>query len=295
MATDASHSIPHLIRTIDEVRATVASERQRGRRIGLVPTMGALHAGHLSLVEISNQECDVTIATIFVNPKQFSPNEDLDKYPRTIERDLELLARLRVPFVFAPLEEQIYPAGFSTFVDPPSVALPMEGESRPHHFRGVATVVLKLFNLVQADVAYFGQKDYQQTLVIRRMVEDLGIPITIRTCPIIREQDGLAMSSRNCYLSPEERVQALAISRALRDARRLVDSGERDADKIRSTLRHVLEQAAISKIEYAQVVHQETLAELDHIEDSAIALIAVQVGKTRLIDNCLFEYELNSN
>jgi pantoate--beta-alanine ligase len=295
MATDASHPIPHLISTIDELRATVASERQRGRRIGLVPTMGALHAGHLSLIEISNQECDVTIATIFVNPKQFSPSEDLDKYPRTIERDLELLSRLRVPFVFAPKEEQIYPTGFSTFVEPPSVALPLEGELRPHHFSGVATVVLKLFNLVQADVAYFGQKDYQQTLVIRRMVEDLGIPITIRTCPIIREQDGLAMSSRNCYLSPEERVQALSISRALREARRLVDAGERDAGKIRSTLRHVLEQAEISKIEYAQVVDRETLEELDRIEDSAIALIAVQVGKTRLIDNCLFEYEVNSS
>ena len=295
MATDASHPIPHLISTIDELRATVASERQRGGRIGLVPTMGALHAGHLSLVEISNQECDVTIATIFVNPKQFSPHEDLDKYPRTIERDLELLSRLRVPFVFAPMEEEIYPAGFSTFVDPPSVALPLEGELRLHHFRGVATVVLKLFNLVQADVAYFGQKDYQQSLVIRRMVEDLGLPITIKICPIIREQDGLAMSSRNRYLSSAERLQALAISRALDDARQLVEAGERDANRLRNTLRQVLEQAAISKIEYVQIVHPETLDELDQIGDAAIALIAVQVGKTRLIDNCLFKYEENSN
>ena len=240
MAMDASHPLPRLIRTADELRAAVASERQLGKRIGLVPTMGALHEGHLSLVRISNQECDFTIATIFVNPKQFSPNEDLDKYPRTIERDLNLLSKLRVPFVFAPTEDQIYPAGFSTYVDPPSIALPMEGESRPHHFRGVVTVVLELFNLVQADVAYFGQKDYQQSLVIRRMVEDLGLPITIKICPIIREQDGLAMSSRNCYLSSEERVQALAISRALDDARQLVETGERDAHRLRNRLRRVL-------------------------------------------------------
>ncbi len=289
MVTDVSHPIPRLIHTVDELRAAVASERQLGKRIGLVPTMGALHDGHLSLVEISNQECDITIATIFVNPKQFSPNEDLDKYPRTIERDLKLLAHHRVSFVFAPTEDQIYPAGFSTFVDPPSVALPMEGKSRPHHFRGVATVVLKLFNLVQADVAYFGQKDYQQSLVIRRMVDDLALPITIRVCPIIREQDGMAMSSRNQYLSTEERGQAVAISRALNEARQLVEAGERDGDTLRTTLRRVLEQAEISKIEYVCIVHPETLDELDQIGDAAIALIAVQIGKTRLIDNCLFK------
>ncbi|MDP6554178.1 MAG: pantoate--beta-alanine ligase [Pirellulaceae bacterium] len=289
MATDASHPIPRLIRTVDELRAVVASERQLGNRIGLVPTMGALHEGHLSLAKISNQECDTTIVTIFINPQQFAPHEDLDKYPRTIERDLDLLAKLHVPFVFAPTEDQIYPPGFSTFVDPPSVALPMEGESRPHHFRGVATVVLKLFHLAPADAAYFGQKDYQQSLVIRRMVEDLGLLITIRICPIIRERDGLAMSSRNRYLSPEERVQALAISRALDTGRLLVEAGERDVDRLRNTLRSVLGQAGISQIDYVQVVHPETLDELDQIGDAAIALIAAHVGKTRLIDNCLFK------
>ena len=289
MATDASHPIPRLIRTVDELRAVVASERQLGNRIGLVPTMGALHEGHLSLAKISNQECNTTIVTIFINPQQFAPHEDLDKYPRTIERDLDLLAKLHVPFVFAPTEDQIYPPGFSTFVDPPSVALPMEGESRPHHFRGVATVVLKLFHLVPADAAYFGQKDYQQSLVIRRMVEDLGFPITIRICPIIRERDGLAMSSRNRYLSPEDRGQALAISRALDTGRLLVEAGERDVDRLRNTLRSVLGQAGISQIDYVQVVHPETLDELDQIGDAAIALIAAHVGKTRLIDNCLFK------
>ena len=277
------------VTTVDELRAVVASERQLGNRIGLVPTMGALHEGHLSLAKISNQECNTTIVTIFINPQQFAPHEDLDKYPRTIERDLDLLAKLHVPFVFAPTEDQIYPPGFSTFVDPPSVALPMEGESRPHHFRGVATVVLKLFHLVPADAAYFGQKDYQQSLVIRRMVEDLGFPITIRICPIIRERDGLAMSSRNRYLSPEERGQALAISRALDTGRLLVEAGERDVDRLRNTLRSVLGQAGISQIDYVQVVHPETLDELDQIGDAAIALIAAHVGKTRLIDNCLFK------
>lgn len=280
--------MPRLIRTVAELRAVVASERQLGKTIGLVPTMGALHEGHLSLVRNSNQECDTTIATIFVNPTQFAPHEDLDKYPRTIERDLELLATLHVPIVFAPSVDQIYPPGFSTFVDPPAVALPMEGESRPGHFRGVATVVLKLFNLTQPHVAYFGQKDYQQCLVVRRMVEDLGLPISINICPIIREPDGLAMSSRNRYLSPEERVQALAISQSLDTARQLAEAGERSADKLRDTIRGGLEQAGISRIDYVHVVHPETLVALDQIGKAAIGLIAAHVGKTRLIDNYLF-------
>lgn len=280
--------MPRLIRTVAELRAVVASERQLGKTIGLVPTMGALHEGHLSLVRNSNQECDTTIATIFVNPTQFAPHEDLDKYPRTIERDLGLLATLHVPIVFAPSVDQIYPPGFSTFVDPPAVALPMEGESRPGHFRGVATVVLKLFNLTQPHVAYFGQKDYQQCLVVRRMVEDLGLPISINICPIIREPDGLAMSSRNRYLSPEERVQALAISQSLDTARQLAEAGERSADKLRDTIRGGLEQAGISRIDYVHVVHPETLVALDQIGKAAIGLIAAHVGKTRLIDNYLF-------
>lgn len=288
MATKASEPMPRLIRTVAELRAVVASERQLGKTIGLVPTMGALHEGHLSLVRNSNQECDTTIATIFVNPTQFAPHEDLDKYPRTIERDLGLLATLHVPIVFAPSVDQIYPPGFSTFVDPPAVALPMEGESRPGHFRGVATVVLKLFNLTQPHVAYFGQKDYQQCLVVRRMVEDLGLPISINICPIIREPDGLAMSSRNRYLSPEERVQALAISQSLDTARQLAEAGERSADKLRDTIRGGLEQAGISRIDYVHVVHPETLVALDQIGKAAIGLIAAHVGKTRLIDNYLF-------
>lgn len=289
MATAASDPIPRLIHTAADLRVAVAGQRQLGKRIGVVPTMGALHEGHLSLVQKSNQECDTTIVTVFVNPTQFGPHEDLDKYPRTLDRDLELLAKLRVPFVFSPAEDEVYPPGFSTFVDPPAVAGPWEGKSRPGHFRGVATVVLKLFNLVQPDAAYFGQKDYQQCLVIRRMVEDLGLPIAITICPIVREPDGLAMSSRNRYLSAAERVQALAIGRALGTARALVEGGERGAAALRIAMRDDLERAGISRIDYAEVVHPETLLQLDRIEDAAIALIAAHIGSARLIDNCLLK------
>ncbi len=289
MALEEFQAAPRVIQTIDALRLFVTQQRQLGKRLGLVPTMGALHAGHLSLVKKSNEECDVTIVTIFVNPTQFAPHEDLDKYPRTLTQDLKLLAELHVSAVFVPSVEQIYPEDFSTFVDPPSVALPMEGQSRPDHFRGVATVVLKLFNLAQADVAYFGQKDYQQCLVIQRMVKDLGLPIAIEICPIVREPDGLAMSSRNRYLSSEERTQALAISRAIEGARQMVDAGEVDCSRLQCMMRSVMEQAGITRIEYACVAHPETLSQLDAIEDAAIALIAAHVGKTRLIDNCVLK------
>jgi len=289
MAADPLFQIPRLICTVEELRSTVASERRLGKRIGLVPTMGALHEGHLSLVRKSNEECDVTIVTIFVNPTQFGPHEDLDKYPRVLERDLNLLEKLQVPIVFAPTEDQMYPTGFSTFVDPPDVARPLEGTSRPHHFRGVATVVLKLFNLVQADVAYFGQKDYQQCLVVRRMVEDLGLPVEIRMCPIIRESDGLALSSRNRYLSADERVRALSLARALDLAAEFVERGQRDANELRAIMRNCLQVAGISQIEYVEVVHPDNLAALDRIDGAALALLAAFVGKTRLIDNRLFK------
>ena len=289
MEIDSAARTPLLIRTASELQAVVASERQLGNRIGLVPTMGALHAGHLSLAKISAQECDTTIVTIFVNPTQFSPDEDLDKYPRTLERDLELLADLGVPIVFAPAEDQIYPAGFSTYVKPPSVALPLEGVSRPEHFQGVTTVVLKLFNLAQADVAYFGQKDFQQARVIQQMVEDLAVPISVKVCPIVREADGLAMSSRNRYLSSAERTQALALSAALQVCQQLVAAGERDGDRLRHAMRNKLEQLGVSRIEYVQVADPVTLVEVDQVNGPAVALIAAWVGKTRLIDNCLFK------
>ncbi len=280
---------PRLLRTLPDLRELMSALRAQGNRVGLVPTMGALHAGHLSLAKKSCRNCDATVVTIFVNPTQFAPNEDLDKYPRTLTRDLELLGELGVPYVFAPTEATIYPDGFSTFVQPPDVAGSLEGSSRPDHFRGVATIVLKLFQLIPADIAYFGQKDYQQCLVIRRMVEDLAVPIEIDVCPIVREPDGLAMSSRNRYLTAEERQQATAISRALQQASALADQGESQAEVLREAMRLDLAQAGISRIEYVEVADADTLRPLERIEGPAVALIAAFVGKTRLIDNWLLQ------
>jgi pantoate--beta-alanine ligase len=248
--------------------------------------MGALHAGHVSLVEASNCECDVTVVTIFVNPTQFGPKEDFAKYPRTLEADLDKLAAHRVDAVFAPSNEEMYPAGFSTYVEPPQAAAPWDGVCRPGHFRGVVTVVLKLFQAVPADAAFFGQKDYQQSVVIRRMVQDLNVPIEIRVMPTVREPDGLAMSSRNVYLSPEERQRALALSRSLHLIEQLAEQGERDAVALRQRMVATLEASGVDRIDYATIVDPETLVELNELTGPAVALIAAHVGGTRLIDNC---------
>ena len=208
-----------VIQSPSQIRQAIVQLRREGRRVGLVPTMGALHEGHLSLVRIARQRAETVVATIFVNPTQFGPHEDLGKYPRSLDPDLQALSAAGCNLVFVPSASDMYPPGFSTYVDPPAVAQPLEGACRPGHFRGVTTVVLKLFNLIPADFACFGQKDYQQLIVIRRMVEDLALPIEIVACPTVREPDGLAMSSRNRYLSPAERQQALALSRALESRR----------------------------------------------------------------------------
>lgn len=258
-----------------------------GQRIGLVPTMGALHAGHLSLVQAARERSDVVVATIFVNPTQFGPQEDFGKYPRTLEADLRALADAGCDWVFVPQPSDMYPPAYSTYVEPPAVAQPLEGQRRPGHFRGVATVVLKLFEIIPADVACFGQKDYQQALVIRHMVQDLNLPIEIVTCPIVREPDGLALSSRNRYLSPAEREQALALSRALHEATRMVRAGERSAQSMAAAMRNILTAAGIEKIDYATVADAESLSELTVIDGPAVALIACYVGTTRLIDNQL--------
>jgi len=278
---------PQLLTSIAELRAVVASARLAGKKIGLVPTMGALHAGHLSLVETSQAECDVTITTIFVNPTQFGLHEDFDKYPRTLDDDLAALAELSVDFVFAPDADEIYRPGSSTCVDPPEVAERLEGALRDGHFRGVTTVVLKLFNMVQADRAYFGQKDYQQAAVIRRMVDDLNVPVDVRICPIVREEDGLAMSSRNRYLSKPDRLSAVSLSKALQRAAQLFSSGERSADVLRDSMREVFTIAGVANIDYISVADRETLAELERLDGPAVALVAARFGKTRLIDNCL--------
>jgi pantoate--beta-alanine ligase len=258
-----------------------------GKRVGLVPTMGALHEGHLSLVRIARQRADIVIATIFVNPTQFGPKEDLNQYPRTLDADLTALSAADCDLAFVPAASDIYPTGFSTYVDPPAVAQPLEGVCRDGHLRGVATVVLKLFHLIPADFACFGQKDYQQLLVIRRMVADLALPIEIVACPTVREADGLAMSSRNRYLSPAERQQALALSRALERAQQLVAAGKHDAGSIVSEMQNVLTTASITRIDYAALADSETLAEKTSVDGHTVALIAAYVGSTRLIDNRL--------
>jgi pantoate--beta-alanine ligase len=268
-----------------DIQATVLQIRREGKRVGLVPTMGALHEGHLSLVRVARQRAEVVVASIFVNPTQFGPREDFSKYPRTLDADLQALSTAGCDLVFLPAAGDIYPPGFSTYVGPPAAAQPLEGVCRPGHFRGVATIVLKLFHLVPADLACFGQKDFQQLQVIRRMTFDLGLPIEIVACPTVREPDGLAMSSRNRYLSPADRQQALAISRALDGAWQLVRGGESDAGQIRQAMRNRLAAAGIDRIDYATVADPETLTELNQIAGPAVALIAAFVGTTRLIDN----------
>jgi pantoate--beta-alanine ligase len=270
-----------------DIQTKILRLRCEGRRIGLVPTMGALHEGHLSLVREARHRADTVVATIFVNPAQFGPREDFGKYPRTLDADLTALSNAGCDVVFVPTADDIYPPGFSTYVDPPAVAGPLEGVCRPGHFRGVATVVLKLFELIPADFACFGQKDFQQLLVIQRMVADLALPIEIVSCPTVRESDGLALSSRNRYLSAGQRQQALAISRALNRATQLVTSGERDNSRLVTEMRNVLTTSGIDRIDYVAIADPETLAELPRLEAPAIALIAAHVGSTRLIDNQL--------
>ena len=279
---------PKLVTDRRQLRQELLAARRAGKRIGLVPTMGALHEGHLSLVDASRGECDQTWVTIFVNPAQFAPHEDLEAYPRNLERDLALVASRGADLVFAPSPREIYPDGFDTYVEPGGVAKTLEGAIRPTHFRGVATVVLKLFNLVPADVAFFGRKDYQQTLVVKRMARDFDLPIEVRVCPIVRDWDGLALSSRNAYLSPQEREQARAIPASLELARRLVSEGTRDAAALREAMvKHL--QAAGLEVQYVELVRDETLDPVARIEGPTVVLVAARAGATRLIDNELLD------
>jgi pantoate--beta-alanine ligase len=280
---------PPVVATRDELRRALAAMRRAGRSIGFVPTMGALHSGHLSLVDACRRECAATVASIFVNPTQFGPGEDFERYPRPLEADLAQLAAHGVDLVFAPPTAELYPPGHAAFVDVGPVAEPLEGRHRPGHFRGVATVVLKLFNIVAPDRAYFGRKDYQQSLVICRLVRDFDLPIEIRVCPTIREPDGLALSSRNVYLSPAEREQALVLSRSLRLARDLYRDGQRDAPTILGEMQALLAAVPQVRPDYVALVDAETLADLARIDRPAVALIAARVGRTRLIDNMPLE------
>jgi len=280
--------LPELISTVAQLRQRLGDLRREGRSIGLVPTMGALHAGHLSLVEASQAECDVTVVSIYVNPSQFGPHEDFSRYPRTLDADRQLLAECGRPLVFVPADTEMYPPGYASWVDVGTVTEPWEGRCRPGHFRGVATIVLKLFNMVAPDRAFFGQKDYQQTLVVRRMVADLNLPLTVRICPTLREPDGLAMSSRNRYLAPAARQRALALWQSLSLARELVAQGQRDAARIQARMEKRL-RAAGAEIEYVALADPETLAPLPVIDRRCVALIAARIDSTRLIDNEILE------
>jgi len=288
MTTTRRSAAPRLTHTADELRRYLDEARRSGASVGLVPTMGALHEGHLSLVDACRRDCGLSVVTVFVNPAQFGPGEDFTEYPRSLETDLKLLAGRGADVVFAPEAAAMYGAEHATYVEVGGPALPFEGEFRPHHFRGVATVVLKLFHLVRPDRAYFGRKDFQQSLVVRRMVADLDLPIEIVICPIVRDPDGLAMSSRNAYLSDGERRRALAISRSLRRARQLVAEGTRDARAILAEMRELL-RAAELKIDYLAICNPDTLEPAERVEGPAVALVAARVAATRLIDNELLD------
>lgn len=256
--------------------------------IGLAPTMGALHAGHVSLVERARQECDVVIATIFVNPTQFGPQEDFARYPRTLERDLQMLEAAGVHAVFTPSVEGLYPRGYKTFVEVEDLSSVWEGAIRPTHFRGVTTVVLKLFNIIPATHAYFGRKDLQQCEVIERMTRDLHLATRIVRCPIVREHDGLAMSSRNAYLSADERARARCLYEAIQTAERLVKQGERNSDKVLASVRQALAAGTPDAVDYAAIVDAESLETTPRIDSGNALILAARFGKTRLIDNALF-------
>ncbi len=272
---------------VEKLRRAVRGLRQEGGTVGFVPTMGYLHEGHLSLVRKSVSENQTTVVSIFVNPLQFGPNEDYEAYPRDLEKDCMLLEKEGVDLVYCPKPEDLYHPDHSTYVVEEGVSRDLCGASRPGHFRGVCTVVLKLFHLVEPDRAYFGEKDYQQLQVIRRMVRDLNVPVEIRGCPIVREQDGLALSSRNVYLSPPERASALALSRSLKKAKALYDSGERDAARIVGCVREELKGDPSLYVEYVEVRDASELSALKTIERPAVLALAVRVGKTRLIDNVI--------
>jgi len=264
---------PRVAEAVNEVRTAVWTARQSGLKIGFVPTMGALHVGHVSLIEKARAECGFVVVSIFVNPTQFGPNEDFNRYPRPRETDLQICGDAGADLVFYPTVETMYPAGHRTFVEVAGLSDILEGAIRPGHFRGVATVVTKLFNIVQADRAYFGQKDYQQQTLIRVMTRELDLPTEIMTCETIRDPDGLALSSRNAYLSP----------------------AERDLERIQSAMRREIEQTPGIKLDYAVVVHHESLTPLSVAEPVMVALVAARVGTTRLIDNMILRLPSNTN
>jgi pantoate--beta-alanine ligase len=272
---------------VTPLRAYLQAAREDEKVIGFVPTMGALHDGHLALLKRAKSECDLAVLSIFVNPTQFGPSEDFQKYPRDLKKDTGLAQRADVDAVFSPSVEEIYPAGGQAVVDLPDLTSRLEGELRPGHFKGVATVCAKLFNIVQPDRVYFGQKDYQQLKVIERMVTDLHMPVKVVPVATVRDRDGLALSSRNAYLSEEERHAALSLYRGLSGARALYDSGERDSAALREEIVCAVAAEPMVALQYAEVVDVQTLGPLERVDGSAVILLAAKVGGTRLIDNVL--------
>jgi pantoate--beta-alanine ligase len=274
------------LRTIGEMREHLRQERRAGRTIGLVPTMGAFHAGHISLMERARDTTDVVVVSLFVNPTQFGPGEDLAAYPRDEARDAEIAAAAGVDVLFAPPVEEVYPDGFQTTVTVGELAQPLEGAQRPGHFDGVATIVVKLLNMVGPDVAFLGQKDAQQALIVRRVVRDLDIPTRIEVCPTVREQDGLAMSSRNAYLAPAERERAVALRRALDAAEQAVAAGERNAAAVATAAHGAMVPFGVEP-EYLALVSSDSLQPVEQIDGEILLALAARVGPARLIDNAL--------
>ncbi len=274
-----------LVHTVNEVREQVKKWRSEGLSVGLVPTMGFLHEGHQSLIAASVKENDRTVVSIFVNPTQFGPNEDFEAYPRDIKKDMALCDETGADLIFNPEPEEMYPDGFCTYTNITGMSDALCGKSRPIHFKGVCTVVSKLFNIVCPDMAYFGEKDAQQLAIIKRMVKDMNIPIEIKGCPIVRESDGLAKSSRNTYLSASEREAALILSKAIFAGRDMVKAGERDAKKVVEAMTEIIKSEPLAAIDYVEMVDVETMQSIDVIEGNILCAIAVKIGKTRLIDN----------
>ncbi|MFQ5680532.1 MAG: pantoate--beta-alanine ligase [Candidatus Omnitrophota bacterium] len=276
-----------VIKRVSQMREFIRDRKARGRTIGFVPTMGYLHAGHLSLVRRAFRDCDEVVVSIFVNPTQFGPREDFGRYPRDIERDKRMLAACGVRVVFCPLPREMYPEGCGTYVDVPRLSRGLCGGLRPGHFQGVATVVAKLFNIISPDIAYFGQKDFQQACVIRRMVKDLNMPLRIKALPTVREPDGLAMSSRNSYLSRQQRSQAVVLCQSLKQAKGLIKNGEKSAAKIIRFIRGRIGRMSQARIDYVSVVNAQTLGSIKQIEKNTLIALAVYFGDTRLIDNVI--------
>ncbi len=269
----------------EEMISLARSWKSEGRTVGFVPTMGFLHEGHLSLVRESRKRADITVVSIYVNPTQFGPAEDFKEYPRDIDRDRALLEKEEVDCLFIPDSAEVYPPGYKTYVEVVDLQDKLCGQSRPGHFRGVTTVVLVLFNIVRPDLAFFGWKDAQQTIILRRMAADLRLGTRIVACPIVREPDGLAMSSRNTYLSGKERQAALVLFRSLGEARRMISEGERSAENMERSLRNFIGAEPLAQVEYIQIVDQDELQPLDVLEGDCLIALAVRIGKTRLIDN----------